>query len=83
LDKATDRIGILKQYVTELELMRWRGSRGAALASNVKLLDRLQAHPDPLVAQFVAQESARLGQLADNLRRSEREAEREKDERFE
>jgi hypothetical protein len=82
LDRAYDRIAVLKTVVAQIELISC-GSPGATLASNVKPLDTLQAHTDPAVAQFAAQESVRLGQIADAQRRAAREAERGKDERFE
>jgi hypothetical protein len=83
LDRTRDGIGVLKEYVAQIELMSCSGSRGATLAANIKLLEALQAHSDPVVAQFVAQERTRLAQVADAQRRADGEAEREKDERFE
>ena len=80
LDKAHDRIAVLKQYVAQIEL---RCFGGANLALHTKLLDALRTHTDPAVAEFAAQESARLGQMFDAQRRADREAERGRDERFE
>jgi hypothetical protein len=80
LDQAPDRVAVLKQYVAQIELMCLGG---ANLALNTRLLEALRTHADPAVAEFVAQESARLGQIVDAQRRADKEAERERDESFE
>jgi hypothetical protein len=80
LNNATDRVAVLERYVAQIGSASWDA---ATMASNVKLLDMFRTHTDPGVAKFIAQESARLGQIADARRNAEREAERERVERFE
>ncbi len=83
LDKAPDRVQVLRQFTRQFSPMGWSGSLAAAMESNVKLLDELESHGDAAVTQFVAQERSRLRVVIDEERRSETAMDRELDERFE
>ena len=71
LEKAPDRVEVLKQFARQFEPMSWSGSRASIVESNAKLLDELEAYPDPAVVDFVAQEKVRLGQAIEAERRAE------------
>jgi hypothetical protein len=83
LDKAPDRVEVLKQFVQQFSPMSWSGSRAAIVEANAKLLDDLMAYPDPAVAEFVAQEKVRLCSAIEQERRHETEMDKKRDERFE
>jgi hypothetical protein len=80
LDRARDRIAVLRPYVGRIGLRTLDGANPDPI---IILLDALTTHTEPAVAQYAAQESARLGQIVNDLRRAQKEAEREKDESFE
>jgi DNA-binding transcriptional regulator YdaS (Cro superfamily) len=82
LDRAPTRIEVLKQYVAQMELTKWRVPAETTLA-NITLLDTLRTHIDPSLEWFIVREIARLERVVDAQRRTDREAERERDERFE
>jgi hypothetical protein len=82
LDKAPNRIAVLRQYVADVEFMSWHVS-AEARAANLKFLRVLESYPDPAVAAFVTEQSARLSIISDDWLRAEREADSKKDQSFE
>jgi hypothetical protein len=83
LNKAPDRVAVLKAFVRRFSPMSWSGSRATIMASNAKLLDELEGYPDLAVTEFVAQEKLRLNKEIEAERRAETLADRLADERFE
>lgn len=83
LEKAPDRIAVLKQFIRQFSPMSWSGSPAAIVAANAKLLDELEAYPDTAVAKFVMEEKVRLSQCIEQEKRQEAELDRARDERFE
>jgi hypothetical protein len=83
LDKAPDRVAVLRQYVRRFRPMRWSGSRAVAMASRLPLLAQLENHPDPAVADFVKSDGARLRKEIENERAQETKDDKANDERFE
>lgn len=83
LEKAPDRIQVLRQFTRQFSPMSWSGSLAAAIESNAELLDELESFPDAAVTQFVAQERSRLRAAIEDVRRSETAMDRRMDERFE
>jgi hypothetical protein len=87
LEKAPDRIAVLKQlirqFIRQFSPMSWSRSRAAIVAANTKLLDELEAYPDTAVAKFVMEEKVRLSQCIEQEKRQETELDRARDERFE
>jgi hypothetical protein len=83
LDRASDRIEVLKSFVGQFSPMSWTGSHAAILESNAKYLEELAQHEDHAVRQFIAQEKIRLGELVRSGRRTEALFDRQRDERFE
>jgi len=83
LDKAPDRVEVLKQFVRQFHPRGgWSGSLTAILESNAKLLDQLEAHHDSTVVDFVRDEKVRFARVIEEERRWEAEKDR-RDERFE
>jgi hypothetical protein len=83
LDKAPDRVEVLKKFIGRFSPMGWAGSHAAIVESNAQLLDELAAYPDPAVVEFIAKEKSRLAQAIQAERQTETLIERERDERFE
>ena len=84
LDKAPDRVEVLKQFVGQFHPKSgWSGSLAAILESNAKLLDQLDAYPDPAVVDCVRDEKIRLAKVIEDERRQETALDRRRDERFE
>jgi hypothetical protein len=83
LEKAPDRIEVLKKFILQFSPMSWGGSRAAIVATNTRLLDELEAYPDPALVEFVAKEKVRLSRAIEEEKRQENELDRARDERFE
>ena len=83
LDKAPDRIAVLREFVAQFTPMSWVGSRAAIVERCVKLLDNLNGYPDAAVAEIAAQEKVRLKEAIEEERRMEAITDRVRDERFE
>jgi hypothetical protein len=83
IDKAPDRVEVLKTFTWQFRPMRWSGSRATIMESNLKLLDELTVYPDATFAEFVSEERVRLGREIEAERRRETITDREQDERFE
>jgi hypothetical protein len=83
LEKAPDRIAVLKRFIVEFRGQGGFGSRVVEFEANAKLLDRLENHPDPSVSAFVAEEKVRLARQIDVERQLESSAERVASQSFE
>jgi len=83
LEKAPDRVALLRQFVRQFRPRSWSGSRAAIVASYAKLLDELEGHSDLALTEFVAQEKVRLTKEIEVERRAETLQDRATDERFE
>jgi hypothetical protein len=83
LDRAPDRVEVLRQYIDKFRPMSWSGSRISPWAANVKLLDSLVDYPDPRLIAFVADEKIRLSGVLDSVRQREASKESRENERFE
>jgi hypothetical protein len=83
LDRAPDRIAIMKNYIEHLWPSGWSGSQASAWEAHAKLLDCLPEFNDPALAAFVAGERTRLNSALSEMRREEEAAERRQNERFE
>jgi hypothetical protein len=84
LEKSPDRIAVLREFIRQLmEIRGWVGDLSATLEVNVKILDELDAYPDPAVLEFITRERVRIRGIIDTERRREQAYERHRDERFE
>jgi hypothetical protein len=83
LEKAPDRVGVLKRFTAEFRGHGGWGSPVAQFEANAKLLDKLENHPHPSVSAFVAEEKARLARQIDVERQLENSAERMASQSFE
>jgi hypothetical protein len=83
LDHAADPVPVLKELVASLRPSSWQGSRASAMASRLPMIEELQRHPNPAVAEFARQDSARLREEIEEERRHETERDKASDERFE
>jgi hypothetical protein len=84
LEKAPDRIAVLREFIRQLTVLSgWVGSLAATLEVHVKVLEELAAYPDPAVVEFIVHEKVRIQEIIDTERRREEVYERHRDERFE
>ena len=83
MDRAPDRLGVLKQLAAQFSPVHWVGSDAVNQESNTTLLEALIDHSDPAVREFVAQEKIRRFETAKAAKKAERIMQREADERFE
>lgn len=83
LEKAPDRVSVLRQYIRQFDPRTWSGSRASVVEANAKLLDELESHDDPVVTRFVAEERVRLNRLLEAEARLETATDKARDERFE
>lgn len=83
LERAPDRIEVLKHYIEQFHPMSYSGSRSAAWGANAKLLDVFENHSDVKLAEFARVEREKLRAMLDDLRRQELASERSENERFE
>jgi hypothetical protein len=83
LDRAPDRLAVLKQYARRFRPRSWSGSLAAAMEVPLMPLRALEEHPDTALVEFAKAEGARLRQEVDVVRRRETEQDKQTDERFE
>ena len=83
LDRAPDRVAVLKEFVRKFSPTAWTGSRAVIVQANTGLLDELAAYADPALAEFIAKEKVRLSQVVEEERTMQLLIDRERDERFE
>lgn len=68
LEKAPDRVQVLKKFIRQLSLP-WDTSRAAEVQANLHLLDDFACHPDPKLADFAKSEKSRLSQAIAEARK--------------
>jgi hypothetical protein len=83
LDKAPDRVAVLKEFSSRFIPMSCTGSRVAVIERQAKLLDSLEESSDGAVAAAATQEKVRLRDAIEEEQRMEAITDRERDERFE
>jgi hypothetical protein len=83
LEKAPDRIEVLKRFVAQIKSSGGWGSRTAIIEAKAKLLDKLEQYPDSAVVAFVGDEKVRLAQFIDHEKRAEATRDRAEGDRFE
>lgn len=83
LNRAPDRIKVLKQYSRQLRPTEWSDSPAAILETNSKLLEDLMNYPDRVVVGFIAEEKVRLVKELQAARILETQCDTARDQRFE
>lgn len=83
LERAPDRVAVLRRFVDKFTPTAWTGSRAAIVESNAKLLDELAVYSDPALDEFIASEKRRLIDAIEEERTIDFLIDRERDERFE
>jgi hypothetical protein len=83
IDKAPDRVAVLKQLARRLRPMSWSGSRAVAMEMRLPLLQKLASYADPAVAEFARAEEVRLKAEVELEKQHENRDDKERDERFE
>jgi hypothetical protein len=83
IDKAPDRVAVLKVFARRLRPTGWSGSRAVAMETRLPLLQKLINHADLAVAKFARDEEARLKAEVEVEKKNESREDRDRDERFE
>jgi len=83
LERAPNKVEVLKLYINHFEPMSWSGSRSAAWEANARLLDHFENHSDVELAAYARLRRDELRLLLDDLRRQELNSEKRENERFE
>ena len=83
LDKAPDRVEILKMYMRQIRLSGGWGSPASIIEANASLLDKLPPTTDQAAKAFVAAEKQQLAKEIEELKREETARDRKRTERFE
>lgn len=83
LEKAPDRIAVLRPFVHRLRPVTWNGSRAVAMQMCLPLLEKLKQYPDAAVVEFAIAEEQRLRDEIEREKQYENRDDRERDERFE
>jgi hypothetical protein len=83
LDRAPDRVDLLKQIVERFRPTAWVGSRAAIIGRFSKLLDDLDGYPDAAVVEFVGQQKVQLAKEIEAELHREADFYRQNDEQFE
>ena len=68
LEKAPDRVQVLKKFIRQLSLP-WDPSRAEEVQANLHLLDDFACHHDPTLAEFAKSEKSRLSQAIAEARK--------------
>ena len=83
LERAPNKIEVLKHYIDHFAPTSWSGPRSATWEANARLLDHFENHSDIDLAAFARMRRHELRRLLDDLKREELESERRENERFE
>lgn len=83
LEKAPDKIEILKIFIQRFRPMSWSGSRAAVMEARLPLLTAMGKHREGVFATIARVEAERFKQEIELERKHETERDKEADERFE
>jgi hypothetical protein len=83
LERAPNKIDVLKHYVDHFAPRNWSGSRSATWEANAQLLDHFENHSDTDLAAFARLQRDELTRSLDALKRQELDSEKRENERFE
>lgn len=83
LDRAPDRVSVLKRFVDQFIPASSVGSQAAILENNRRLLDDLAGYPDKTIAEFIAGQRTRIAEVIKTHVDIENVMQRDRDERFE
>ena len=83
LERAPNKIDVLKHYVDHFAPRSWSGSRSATWEANAQLLDHFENHSDTDLAAFARLQRDELTRSLDALKRQELDSEKRENERFE
>jgi hypothetical protein len=83
LDRAPDKLDVLKNFVRRFRPMTWSGSRAAIMETRLPLLKKLEGHSDAALAAFAKADGERLKKDIEEQKRYETEQDKASDEKFE
>ena len=83
LDRAPNKVEVLKHYIGHFAPMSWSGPRSATWEANARLLDHFENHSDNDLAAFARLQREELRRLLDDMKREELDSEKCENERFE
>ena len=80
---GSDPIAVLEVFVHRFSPQSWSGSRAAIVELRIRLLDSLETHSNPAIANFVKEKRPQLEEEVARERKWETRRDQERDERFE
>jgi hypothetical protein len=83
LERAPNKIEVLRHFNDHFAPMSWSGSRSATWEANARLLDHFENHPDTDLAAFARLRRDELRNSLEDLKREELDSEKRDNERFE
>jgi hypothetical protein len=83
LERAPNRIAVLKQFVRRFSPSSWSGSRAAIIEERAQLLRQFEQYPDAAVGEFIANEQRHLEEGIERERQWENQQDKARHERFE
>jgi hypothetical protein len=83
LERAPNKIEVLKHYIGHFTPRSWSGPRSATWEANATLLDHFANHSDIDLAAYARLRRDELTRLLDDLKRQELDSEKRENERFE
>ena len=83
LRDAPDPIKVLERYIEAFMPMTWSGSLAAIVESNITLLDPLEKNSDDQIREYISNARKRLQDDVLEIRKTETERDRTRNERFE
>jgi hypothetical protein len=83
LERAPNKIEVLKHYIGHFAPMSWSGPRSVTWEANAGLLDHFENHADLDLAAFARLRRDELKRLLVDLKRQELDSEKRENERFE
>lgn len=83
LEKASDRVQVLAEFLRRFRPRSWSGSRAAIIESNARMLDELDFEGDAAAISFIEQAKKGLADAIAEEQRWETQRDRGRDERFE
>ncbi|MEX1081688.1 MAG: hypothetical protein WD382_08445 [Halofilum sp. (in: g-proteobacteria)] len=83
IDRTDQKEQVLHAYLNRMEPRSWTGSRAEAMRKRIPLLEALQTHDDPIVANWALAATRTFSEDVERERKAEEKGNRERDERFE
>lgn len=83
IEQAPNPVAILETFIDRFSPLMWEDSRATAIEEKAKLLEQFAAHSDQALRELAIQKRTELAREVEQIRKSETERDRGRDESFE